>query len=922
MSMNESANSSSDQPAHNSSCVHHLPLPPSTSRCIPVPPRSRIKDGLSALSAALTLAVTAAAFAIQPAQWTHTTQADFEPGESEGIVVTNLGDVKLASSTATVGTMPEGVNIIYDMRLVANGDLYIAAGPGGQLLRRRGDQITQVAALENEHIYALDQTADGGLLLAISGTTSRLAILDGDQLKTVVDLPGIRYIWDTIVDGNDVYLATGPDGKLLHVNMSEAFNARARPAPAVPAVPVVPKKDDEKNGKDKQPDKAASGDATAITGVKELPLPTGVRVLLDTVQANLLCLGRDKQGRLFVGTDTDGLVYRVTLSPTGEVDPFVLYDAAEPEIFTLLVTADGTVYVGTADAEQARPGRMEAASEKEGGRPTPVPQPVPANPDLPITPKPDPKATKPAATTGTDAPKPDATATTPADAPKNPDGTGDSSAPDTQLAGVTNEPTKEPTQEQYDQLRNEIRTRLTKARQTGEMQAGPSTPRSTIRRTTGPALASARSTTGAAKQGNAVYRIDTAGFVTEVFRESALILKLLDDGDKLLVATGAEGQLYRIDIAAEETTIIADLEPEQIPALIKGTDGKILVGTGSPAMLVRLDEGFAGTGSYTSPVLDATQISLWGKLMLTAAIPEGTSVSVQTRSGNVQDPERANWSKWSVPRNLTSDDAVGPLTPREVAIVSPPARFMQYRLTLTGTGKSTSVVDRVSLAYVVPNLRPAVTTVRAIYPNELKPGAKPAARNNNNANENPLPELSSLNVEWEANDPNGDQLRYTLEYRMAGSDKWLPLMEDITTTTYEWNTKRVPDGRYILRVTATDAPDNPATMAKTVSRQSDPILIDNTPPTIGDRQTRVQNQSATITATVSDSLSPIRLVQYAVDNTGKWHAVLPDDLIFDSTKETITVKIADLSTGSHVITLRGADMQGNTRYVAETVEIK
>lgn len=871
---------------------------------------------LARLTAFAALALTTAAFAIQPGQWTHTTEADFEPGENQGVVVTNLGDIKLASSTSTIGEMPEGVNIIYDMRIVANGDLYLAAGPDGRLLRRKGDVITQVVALQNEHIYALDQTADGGLLLAISGEKSRLAILDGDQLKTIVELEGIRYIWDTIVDGNDVYLATGPDGKLLHVNLSEAFNARPK-ADATPPksdfAPVAAKADDKSKP-------AKKDDKPAVAG-KAPPLPTGVKLVLDTAQANLLCLGRDKQGRLFVGTDTDGLVYRVTISPTGEAEAFVLYDAPEPEVFTLLVMADGTVFVGTADADQARPGRMEAAAEKESGRP--APEKPPLKPDLPIAPKPEPKANTPRTDLKAgEKPAPKADAGRPAaDGPKVADAKADPK-PDAFTVEA------EPSPEQYDQLRDEIRSRLMKARQTGELQAGSSPPRapSPRRPAAGPAVP-ARSGGAAAKQGNAVYRIDVNGFVTEVFRESALILKLLDDGDKLLVATGSEGQLYRIDLAAEETTIIADLEPQQIPALVKGADGKILVGTGSPAKLVRLDEGFAATGAYTSVALDATQISLWGKLILTAAIPEGTSVSVQTRSGNVQDPERASWSKWSVPRNLTSDDAVSPLTPREITIASPPARFLQYRITLTGNGKASSVVDRVSLAYVVPNLRPVVSSIRAAYPNEAKPGARStpargAAAGAAAANESPLPELVALNVEWEASDPNGDQLRHVLEYRAAGSDKWLPLAEDLTGNNYEWNTRRVPDGRYILRITTSDAPDNPATMARTTSRQSDPVLVDNTPPAIADRQIRVQGQVATLTATVSDALSPIKLIQYAVDNTGKWQAVLPDDLIFDSTRETITVKIADLSTGAHVVTLRAADAQGNVQYVAETIEVK
>ena len=133
---------------------------------------------LVALLAAL--ALTTAAFAIQPGQWSHTTEADFEPGDTDGVVITNLGDIKLASSSAKLGEMPDGVNIIYDLRVVTNGDLYMAAGPEGRLLRRKGQEIQQVVELKKEQIFALDQTADGGLLVAISGEKSSLAIRDGD----------------------------------------------------------------------------------------------------------------------------------------------------------------------------------------------------------------------------------------------------------------------------------------------------------------------------------------------------------------------------------------------------------------------------------------------------------------------------------------------------------------------------------------------------------------------------------------------------------------------------------------------------------------------------------------------------------------------------------------------------------------------
>ncbi len=132
----------------------------------------------------------------------------------------------------------------------------------------------------------------------------------------------------------------------------------------------------------------------------------------------------------------------------------------------------------------------------------------------------------------------------------------------------------------------------------------------------------------------------------------------------------------------------------------------------------------------------------------------------------------------------------------------------------------------------------------------------------------------------------------------------------------------MPDGRYVIQVTASDAPDNPPDMAKTTSRISDPVVVDNTPPQFKDLKTVVQPGSVTITTTVTDNLTPIQDVKYAVDQTKNWQAVLPDDLIYDSTSEAITIKISPLTPGPHVITLRALDGQNNARYEAIQVEAK
>ena len=48
----------------------------------------------------------------------------------------------------------------------------------------------------------------------------------------------------------------------------------------------------------------------------------------------------------------------------------------------------------------------------------------------------------------------------------------------------------------------------------------------------------------------------------------------------------------------------------------------------------------------------------------------------------------------------------------------------------------------------------------------------------------------------------------------------------------EWDTTTVPNGRYVVRVTATDSPSNPESLALSSEKESDPFDVDNTPPTV------------------------------------------------------------------------------------------
>jgi outer membrane protein assembly factor BamB len=788
---------------------------------------------------ALPLALPAAG--IQPQRWTHTAEADFEPGEVDGTVVTNLGDVKLAAATQTIDELPDGVTILYDIEVV-NGVTYLAAGPEATVLKVADGKAEQVARFEGEQVFALDQL-DGVLIAALSGNESRIVHLGDGEPRVMAKLPTARFLWDLLPAGDGFFVATGPEGKVYHAEAE------------------------------------------------------GVTEVLDTAQANVLCLARHGDGPIYAGTDTEGLIYRLTPRGGDEeaFDAYVVYDAAEPEIGALLAMADGTVYAGTADAEKARPGRLEEPEEEETGRPEEAEAAEQGEAedaaDEPDAAAADPAEADAAAEAAPEVAEPDAPAEAdPGDAPAAEEAPADA----------------EPTAEQRDALRELIRQRLLAARESGTIKPIPPRGSDGGER---PTRAATAAQTGS-NQGNAVYRIDPAGFVQPVFRDSVMILKLAaepsDDGHRLLIATGVEGQVFRVEPATGETSVVLDLDPTNIPAMRVGEDGTVMLGTADAATLVTLRPGVAGRGTYTSQPLDAQQISLWGTFNLTAEVPDGASITVETRSGNLADPEAAAWSAWSQAAVFMPDENASPLAPRAIKIGSPPARFLQYRLTLTSNGEVSPAVGKAELAYVMPNLRPAVDSLQASYPEPKKD----------------QPPATGMNIQWQTTDGNGDRLLYHLEYQPAGSEKWLTLAEELTDTSHEWDTTRVPDGRYRLRLTADDRLDNPGAMALTARRVSDPVVVDNAPPAVRDLEVRVEGRSATLSGKVADELSPINAIAYSLDEDTQYSPLLPEDLIFDSTGERFVATLPDSSPGPHVVTVRVQDARGNTAHHPVLFEIE
>jgi hypothetical protein len=172
--------------------------------------------------------------------------------------------------------------------------------------------------------------------------------------------------------------------------------------------------------------------------------------------------------------------------------------------------------------------------------------------------------------------------------------------------------------------------------------------------------------------------------------------------------------------------------------------------------------------------------------------------------------------------------------------------------------------------------------------------------------------------QWQADDRNGDTLEYVIYYRSLNETTFRLLKDKLRDNFYTIDGATLADGRYIIKITASDAPDNPAGQALTGERLSDPVDIDNTPPVVrvaGQPQLRPNGVAATFA--VEDATGKVKRADVSVDG-GPWTPIFPDDGIADSGRETYSVAFPVITPGEHTISLRAFDTSGNVGTLSMT----
>ncbi len=389
---------------------------------------------------------------------------------------------------------------------------------------------------------------------------------------------------------------------------------------------------------------------------------------------------------------------------------------------------------------------------------------------------------------------------------------------------------------------------------------------------------------------------------------SAFSVHANQTGNGVLIGTADKGRVYSVTNDGRETLLL-QTDEGQISTLF--TNGKQLFAASSnQGKLYRFGGANTAEGTYESPVLDAKSVADWGRIWWTS----NGNVALQTRSGNTEKPDET-WSAWSA----NYSDQKG------AQISSPKALYLQWRAVLKGPNAAS--LSEVNVSYLDRNIAPEVLTIEVLPTNigllsnppiQLDPNIEISGLSSIDFG---IPEAQipprkvflrgARSLQWTAEDRNEDSLEYSIFFRETSETNFKLLKDKLTDNFFAIDGTALADGRYIFKIVANDSLSNPVNQTLTGEKLSEPVDIDNSSPNVsavGSPQISGENVRVIFDATESSSY--INRAEYSV-NGGDWQTVYADDGISDSQKERYTLNIPLKTSGEYIITLRVFDANGN-----------
>ena len=463
---------------------------------------------------------------------------------------------------------------------------------------------------------------------------------------------------------------------------------------------------------------------------------------------------------------------------------------------------------------------------------------------------------------------------------------------------------------------------------------------------------------------SSIYRIAADGAPDEIWtsRDDIVYSLGLGPDGRVLAGTGNNGAVLAVDghgVFAQ----LAKSGSAQVTGIVRSGTGKVFLCTANPGKVFSLGPEYEPEGTFESRSFDAQLFSQWGRLdwWSPPADEDHTDITGNAgakravrptkdsneprleffvRSGNTEEPGK-EWSRW-----------FGPYT-KPTTVEAPAARFFQWKA-IIHDGRPGDGIDWVSLAYLPRNVAPVIDAIAVQDPGvraqatmvissgqnptvPLRMPPTPSTPNVFIAQSTPVKfdqppqgyrEKGYQSVLWSAHDDNDDDLRYAIYYRGENEKEWKLLKDKLDQKFYAWDTTTIPDGAYYLKIVASDGPSNPPDLARETSRESERLLVDNTPPTIEQLDASVVTTkrgdlsapSILVRFTARDAASGIDHAQYSVDG-GDWLLLSPTGNVSDNPEQRYEFSVANLGPGEHTIAVRAYDRFDNVGSAKTTVVV-
>ena len=422
-----------------------------------------------------------------------------------------------------------------------------------------------------------------------------------------------------------------------------------------------------------------------------------------------------------------------------------------------------------------------------------------------------------------------------------------------------------------------------------------------------------------------IYRIVPDSVAAAVWTSpQPFVFALADVPGGVVAATGNRAALYLLERPTAAAQWLQGPQG-QITALTVDAAGRLYAGTSNPAGLWRMGPEKAGGGELTSQVFDARRFARFGALRWRGEAG-GSALALAARSGN-SDPPDTTWSEW---KRGGEGQGRGDV---------PSARYFQWRLTATGGAPR---IEAIEAAWREQNLAPRIDDLVVAPQGEgfkegsmsphseavtqtLPGGQKveysmPSSATPRSVRDLPTFARGLRTLQWRGSDPNGDGLRYRVEFRNEEGGGWIVVDKDLEASAFTWDTNALPDGRYRVRVTGSDAADNAVGEGLAGEAVSRPFDVDNAPPGVTTFSATPEPGAIVVSGRAEDTGSTLARIEVALDD-GEWQTVTPDGGFADARALSFHARLPDVTRGEHTLSVRAIDAAGNTATRAARVTV-